>query len=208
MLRMRNDRPDTRFNTMKSFKILPALLLPALAGCGGTTVRYEDPAKVETINSDFGSTDLLMIAQKMTQSFTNSNVWGEGKPRIVFGGVKNRTRQHLDTQNITDTIRTALIQSGKFTVLAGQEGIEELNRESTYQQSGAVDQAAAVELGKQLGGEYVLFGRFTEIRKRNDDIKSSWLKFTMNAVNVQTREIVWADEQQISKIEEKASVGW
>ncbi|MFQ5750026.1 MAG: penicillin-binding protein activator LpoB, partial [Planctomycetota bacterium] len=88
--------------TMKSLNLLPALLLPALVACGGTTVRYEDPAKVETLSSDFGSTDLLMIAQKMTQSFTNSNVWGADKPRIVFGGVKNRTRQHLDTQNITD----------------------------------------------------------------------------------------------------------
>jgi PBP1b-binding outer membrane lipoprotein LpoB len=30
----------------------------------------------------------------------------------------------------------------------------------------------------------------------------------MNAVNVQTRELVWADEARISKREEKSLFGW
>lgn len=182
-----------------------AVLLPAACA---DRVTYQDPEAPDTINARFGGGDLLMIAQDMTQSFLNAGVWGEGKPRIVFGGVKNRTRQHIDTQNITDTIRTALVQSGKFVVLTADEGLEEIRKETDYQQSGAVDQATAVELGKQYGSEYVFYGRFTEIPKKDGGDKLSWYKFTLNAVNVQTRQIVWADEKTISKLEEESVLGW
>ena len=54
----------------------------------------------------------------------------------------------------------------------------------------------------------MLYGRFTEIYKHEDDVKSRWMKFTLNAVDVESRAIVWADEKQIAKVEERGSVGW
>lgn len=177
-------------------------LIATAAACSQET-RYEDPEAVETIDARFGQTDLHLIAEEMTDSFLATDAWGVGsQPRLVVGEVRNRTKQRVDTKNITDTIRTALVQSGKFTVLAGDQGIAEINKEVDYQQSGAVDMAAAVELGKQLGAEYVLYGRFTEIAKKNDDIQSRFMKFTLNAVNVQTRQLLWAHEKEISKITE------
>ena len=95
-----------------------------------------------------------------------------------------------------------------LTNTTGNEGIAEIDQEVAYQQSGAVDLASAAELGKQLGAEYVFYGRFTEIRKQRSDTTAAWYKFTMNAVNVQTREIVWAEEQDIAKKETKAFIGW
>ncbi len=187
--------------------LLAGLALFGLASCQ-TRTTYEDPEGTEVLSTDFSYTDLMAIAQDMVDSFLGTNVWGEERPRIVMGGVVNRTDQHIDTQNITDTIRTALIQSGKFTVLASDQGIAELEKELEYQQSGAVDQAAAVELGKQLGAEYVLYGRFTNLREKRGDVESVWYKFTLNAVNVQTRQIVWADEKILRKREEKSFLGW
>ncbi|KAA3606723.1 MAG: penicillin-binding protein activator LpoB [Planctomycetota bacterium] len=183
----------------KSLLLLLAAL-PALAACS-TETRYEDPEAVETIDARFGQTDLQVIAETMTQSFLQANVWGEGeKPTLLFGGVTNVTKQHVDTKNITDTIRTALVQSGKFRIVVGDQGLGEIQKEVDYQQSGAVDPTTAVELGKQRGAEYVLYGRFSEIAKKKGDIHSRFMKFTLNAVNVQTRELVWAEEKQISKI--------
>ena len=167
-----------------------------------------DPNDPENINIAFGFDDLKTIANDMTQSFLESNAWGGDRPRIVFGGIRNRTQQHIDTVNITDTISTALVQSQKFTVLAGEQGISEIDQEVAYQQSGAVDLASAAELGKQLGAEYVFYGRFTEIRKERSSTTATWYKFTMNAVNTQTRQIVWAEEQDIAKKEEKSFLGW
>ena len=146
---------------------ITALLLGSLVAVSCShKVQDIDPNNPENINLAFGFDDLKTIATDMTQSFLDSNAWGGDRPRIVFGGIQNRTTQHIDTVNITDTISTALIQSQKFTVLAGEQGIGEIDNEVAYQQSGAVDLASAAELGKQLGAEYVFYGRFTEIRKQ------------------------------------------
>lgn len=188
---------------------ITALLLGSLfaASCSHN-VQDIDPSDPENINLAFGFDDLKIIATDMTQSFLDSNAWGGDRPRVMFGGIQNRTTQHIDTVNITDTIRTALTQSQKFTVLAGEQGLGEIDSEVAYQQSGAVDLASAAELGKQLGAEYVFYGRFTEIRKQRSDTAAAWYKFTMNAVNTQTRQIVWAEEQDIAKKETKSFFGW
>jgi len=188
---------------------LSALLigLLAISSCSHK-VEEINPDDPENINLAFGFDDLKTIANDMTQSFLGSNAWGGDRPRVTFGGISNRTGQHIDTENITDTIRTSLIQSQKFTVLATTQGIGEINSEVAYQQSGAVDLASAAEIGKQLGAEYVFYGRFTEIRKQRSGTAAAWYKFTLNAVNTQTRQIVWAEEQEIAKKEQKSFLGW
>lgn len=195
---------------MQPARTLLLLLAAAPLGACSTEVTYEDPEGVEILSTDFSYSDLKMIAQGMTDSFLATGVWGQDIPRVAVGGVINRTNQHIDTQNITDTIRTAFVQSGKFSVLetAGAQGLDELEKETDYQQSGKVDQAAAVELGKQLGAEYVFFGRFTTITARAGSTESVYYKFTMNAINVQTRQIVWADEKDLRKRKEKSLFGW
>ena len=71
---------------MNNFTKILALCLTLLvaAACSKQT-RYEDPGKVEVLNSEFGSTDLLMIAQTMTDSFIGSTNWEGDRPKIVFG---------------------------------------------------------------------------------------------------------------------------
>ncbi|MCP4093441.1 MAG: hypothetical protein GY747_08330 [Planctomycetes bacterium] len=182
-------------------------LIAVTGGCSNK-VTLEDPEGIEVLSTNFSPTELQAIAQTMTESFTASNAWGTDKPRIVFGGVANRTNQHIDTVNITDTIRTALIQSQKFTVLAGEQGLSEIQGELDYQGAGSVDLASAVELGRQLGAEYVFYGRFTTIMSAGGDVESIYYKFTFNAVNTQTRQIVWADEHQMRKRQEKTLFGW
>ena len=192
-------------------KFHPSLLLCCAAltatACS-TTPSYEDPDAVYVAGNEFGFSDLHLIAEQMTNSFLATDAWGGEKPRIVFGGIQNATNQHIDTRNITDTIRTALIQSGKFTVLAGEQGIGEIQAETGYQQSGAVDLASAVELGRQSGAEYVFYGRFTTLASVDGNTKEVYYKFTMNSVNAQTREIAWAEEKRIRKREKKSLFGW
>lgn len=192
---------------MSARTLIAFALAGSLTACSGN-VTYEDPEGTEIIGIGFSYTDLNQIANELTDSFLATNAWGNDTPRLVFGGVENRTNQHIDTQNVTDTIRTKLIQSFKFTVVAGEQGIGEMDNEIAYQQSGAVDQAAAVELGRQLGAEYVVYGRLTSIYEKRGDVQSIFYKFTFNAVNVQTRQIIWAAEERIRKREEQSLFGW
>ena len=89
-----------------------------------------------------------------------------------------------------------------------EQGLSEIQNELDYQGSGSVDLTAAVELGRQLGAEYVFYGRFTTIKSAGGDVESLFYKFTFNAVNTQTRQIVWADEHQMRKRQEKTLFGW
>jgi penicillin-binding protein activator len=189
------------------FSTLTLLTLALAAGSCSGKVQQIDPEGSDTINIEFGFGDLMSIANDMTQSFLGSNIWGGEKPRIVFGGIRNRTTQHIDTEGISDAIRTALIQSGKFTVLASKVGLAEITEEVDYQQSGAVDLATAAELGKQIGAEYVFFGALREIRKQRGSTTAAWYTFTLNAVGTQTRVIVWSDKKDIAKKEEKTFLG-
>jgi uncharacterized protein (TIGR02722 family) len=192
---------------MTSRSLLAFALAGGLAACSGN-VTYEDPEGTELLSTGFSYSDLNQVASAMTDSFLGTNAWGGDTPRVVFGGVENRTNQHIDTKNVTDTIRTKLIQSGKFTIVAGDQGLDELDEEIAYQQSGAVDSAAAAELGRQLGAEYVMYGRLTSIYEKRGDVQSVFYKFTLNAVNVQTRQIIWAEEDRIRKREERTLFGW
>lgn len=193
---------------MKNLRTLLLCCAPLAVAACSTTASYEDPDAIYVAGNEFGFSDLHLIAEQMTNSFLATDAWGPDKPRIVFGGVQNRTDQHIDTKNITDTIRTTLIQSQRFRVLAGDQGISEIEGETGYQNSGAVDPASAAELGRQLGAEYVFYGRFTTLASADGNTKETYYKFTLNSVNTQTREIVWADEKRIRKREKKSLFGW
>jgi len=100
---------------------LAALVIVA-AGCASTpAVSYGSPDQVETVTTDFGSTDLQMIAEKMVNSLLASPILASGKQPVFYvQTVRNRTDEHIDTKAVTDKIRVTLLRSGKvkFTAIA------------------------------------------------------------------------------------------
>jgi hypothetical protein len=165
-------------------------------------VQYGDATGVETLTADYGSTDLQMVAAKMVQSMLASPVIQEGnRPVLQVATVVNKSEEHIDTQAITDKIRTTLLQSGKVRFSAG-EVRDEMIQELQYQQgSGYVDPATSKKIGKQVGADYLLTGAIAQIRKQKDKDKDVYFKFTMNLVNLESGLIEWADEKEIRKTE-------
>ena len=81
---------------MKNRTLSLAILLSLTAGCA-STVQYDDPGKVETINIDFGSTDLQSMAGSMAESLSAApqlNYYqksGDDKRIIVYSaGIENQ----------------------------------------------------------------------------------------------------------------------
>jgi uncharacterized protein (TIGR02722 family) len=199
---------------MNKLTLLPLLL--AFAGC--SSVDYDDPNKVETMNIDFGSTDLQTLAGGMVDSLIKSpqlnyiqhDYDDKGDQRIVtlMGGVENRTSEHIDTQGITDKMRVKLLNSGKFRFVAGEQGQAEIEQQVTFQQgSGRVASEKAREYGKQLGADVVVYGSLRSIEKDKDRSVESGLykkddvyyQFVLSCVNIDTGEIVWSDEKELRK---------
>jgi len=190
-----------------------------------SSLKYEDPDKVETLTIDFGSTDLKTLAGAMVDSmlaspqlaYLDHEGKGEDKRIIVYtAGVNNRTSEHIDTTGITDSIRTSLLKSGRFRLAASDQGQEDLAEQVRFQQgSGRVDPTQAKAFGKQIGADVVLLGNLRSIEKskrrnledagyKKDDV---WYQFVLELTNIETGEIIWMEEKDIRKTKKTGIFG-
>lgn len=188
-----------------------------------SSLEYDDPEKVETLTIDFGSTDLQMMAGAMVESLTRapqlSHIEKPGDDKrivLYFGGIDNRTTEHIDTGGIADAIKVPLLQSGKFRIVAGEQGQGQIGEQVRFQQgSGRVDPAQAKAFGKQLGADIVLYGTLRSIEKakprsmednlkRKDDV---WYQFTLDATDITTGELIWADQKEVRKTKKQGVFG-
>ena len=188
-----------------------AASLVVASGCVGTKVRYGDATSAEPLSTDFGSSDLQQIAAAMVDSLLADPdvraATATRKPVLLVASVKNKTLQHIDTESLTDSIRTKLIQSGKFAFIdrtTDQEALDEFNAQK---ESGLVDPAKAVPMGQQAGAEFILTANLAEIAQKAGNKTDVWYKFTMNLKNLRTGILDWAEEKEIRKVGEKRWFG-
>ncbi len=183
-----------------------------IAGCTAPMrVQYGDPAWTETTTIDFGSTDLQDIANKMVGSLLTFppivQVTRERRPVIFVERIKNKTLEHIDTESITDTIRTKIVHSGMFRFI-DMTKVDAVMKQLEYQsESGLVDPAKSASFGRQIGAEYMLYGNLSSIVKRTGGVKDVYYKFTLNLMHLQTGILEWADEKEIRKIRSRAKLG-
>tara|TARA_R110001606_G_scaffold261206_12_gene409455 strand:+ start:4752 stop:5327 length:576 start_codon:yes stop_codon:yes gene_type:complete len=181
-----------------------------VSGCA-SRVNYGDAQARETVTTDFGSTDLQMIAAKMVDdmmvfppivAITQSR-----RPVMFVDQVKNKTSEHIDTESVTDTIQSKLINSGKFRFV-DMTVVNKVRQQLEYQQdSGMVDQSTATQMGRQIGAEFMLYGNLSSIVKRDDSTKDVYYKFTLKMLNIQTGIIEWSGEKEIRKTRKRTLFG-
>lgn len=183
-----------------------AALAAFLAGCA-TTVEYGDATSSKPISTNFGSSDLQQIAATMVDSMLADEVLQEisadGPPLLIVDKVKNKTMQHIDTESVTDSIRTKLIRSRKFSF---QDRTTEaaLSEELAYQQAAAQDPVAS---GQQDAPHYMLTSNLTEIEQEQGRLKDVYYKFTMSLRDLKSGRLVWADEKEIRKQKTRSIFG-
>lgn len=198
---------------MKMRSLLPLTLgALLLGGCSSTTVSYGDPTATETVTADYGSTDLQGIATKMVDSMLSSpatrDITAAGRPVMFMDSIRNKTSEHIDTEAVTDTIRTKLLASGQFRFV-DMSKVAAVKQQLEYQQSsGLVDPASMVRLGKQTGARYMMYGNLSSIVKDNGKVKDVFYQMTMNLMDLQSGELVWADQKEIRKQARKSTFGW
>jgi len=196
---------------------LLALVAPAFGPAGCSSTRYGDPKDTETVNIDWGSTDLQTMTAKMTESLKNSPALAyfdrpnkEADKRVIcyMGKLANQTSEHINTTAITDVIRTDLLNTGRFRFVADKAGQEDIGEQVHFQQeSGRFDPARAMAFGKQIGCEVIVYGTLSSIeKKKGRSLESGGSKFedtyyllVLNAVNVETGELMWSDKGEIRK---------
>jgi hypothetical protein len=198
---------------MKTIFAVLAFAAFLAAGCS-SPVSYGDPDDVETVNIDWGRTDKQVFAQSMIESLLDApelaylnNPGKEDDPRVIayMGDIRNETHEHVDTNMMADSIRSALVQSGRFRFVAGMQGQDEIGERVRFdQESGRVDPEMARYFGQQLGADVVFYGNLRSIDKKGKKsfgrkIEDVYFQLVLNCVNIQTGEILWSNEEELTK---------
>jgi uncharacterized protein (TIGR02722 family) len=197
----------------KMTRIFSVVLIAALVGLSGcaSKVGYGDATARETVNTDFGSTDLQMIAAKMVDDMLVFppivQMTATRRPVAFVDTVKNKTVEHIDMESVTDTIQSKLLNSGKFRFV-DMTVVERVRQQLDYQNdSGLVDPNTAVAMGRQIGAEFMLYGNMSSIVKKDGSTKDVYYKFTLKLLNLQTGIIEWSNEKEIRKTRSKSMFG-
>lgn len=200
------------WNEIRLFVVAAALgALSLITGCAGPQVQYGDAGSSKPLSTEFGSSDLQQIADSMVESLLVFppvvEMTAKKRPVISVDKVKNKTMQHIDTESITDSVRSKLIRSGKFRFIDRTTDAQAIEEITTQQDSGLVDKNTAVDFGGQIGAEYLLTANFSEIKQKAGSITDVYYKFTMNLKNLKTGILEWSDEKEIRKVFKKPMFG-
>jgi penicillin-binding protein activator len=193
---------------MKKVWLAIALSTAALlSGCA--SVQYGDATARETVNTQFGSTDLQMIANQMVDQMLVFpplvQATATRRPVAFVDRIKNKTTEHIDMESITDSIQSKLINSGKFRFV-DMSVVDRVREQLEYQRdSGMVDDQQAMVMGRQVGAEYMLYGNMSSIVKRDSRTQDVYYKFTLKLLHLETGIIEWSGEKEIRKTRNR---GW
>lgn len=185
---------------IKSFALAIALIM--LAACSSPQVRYGDAKSVETVNADFGSTDLQSIAESMARSLLQAKAISASReaPTVTLAAVKNKTSEYIDTSVIGEKIRTQLLKSGQVRFAVGanemQSQVDELKRQN---QSGLYKNSTVSKTGNMEGAKYRIEGAISSIVKQTKNVKDIFYVFNLSLINNESGLLEWADEKEIRK---------
>jgi uncharacterized protein (TIGR02722 family) len=182
----------------------------SLSGCA-STIQYGDAGSTKPVSAEFGSSDLQQIAEAMVDSLITFppmvELAASRRPVVSVDKVKNKSMQHIDTESVTDSIRTRLIRSGKFRFIDRTTDAQTIEELKTQQDSGLVDKKTAIDFGQQIGAEFLLTANFSEIRQKAGSTTDVYYKFTMSLKNLKTGILEWSDEKEIRKVFKRGTFG-
>lgn len=192
---------------------IPVLLFGAvLASCGPRQFaqgEYDDVSETRILDDKFNESDGQLLIEEMVDSMAKHPVFAGARlpPVVQIERVRNKTSEHIDTKSMTDSMRTALIKSGKVR-FSNKEDRETLTEEIDYQQqSGRVRRDSQKRKDGSIGADFVLTGDLSSNVQQVGNKKLVYYKLTLNLTNLTTGLIEWSDEKPIRKRFKKRSVG-
>jgi TolB-like protein len=86
--------------------------------------------------------------------------------------------------------------------------IGEMSSEFELAESGFIDPAKAKSAGKALGADYFLYGEVGSIKKTDGGKRLNYYRLSMKLADVETNEVLWAEEFETRKLETRPGLGW
>ena len=196
--------------------VLAVVAVTGLTGCAAfrQSVRDTDPESASTLTASYDQRDLLSWTDEVVKLILDSPFppADSGRPIVAAFSIQNRTKKHLDTQALMDTITTKLLDSGKIR-LANTTRRDDLLKEQGYQLANAPPESR-VTVGRQLGAKYMLTGSLVEIGNksgrqvrvsRKEDI---YYQLTMEITDLETGLIEVRKQVERMRRVSKPIIGW
>lgn len=175
--------------------------------------EYSDPAKQEIVDDKWNETDAHKTAEHMIKKMIVGEWLKEfrklegRRPVLILSDVENRTDEHLDVKELTESIRTEMINSQrvKFVSKALRDKMLE---ELKYQNSGAVNKETAKKKGRQVGADFLLAGSISSQVHTEGNLRTVSYKTNLNLTNIETAIIDWTDIYEIKKRFKRSGSSW
>ena len=190
-------------------------LIMSLSACQTSAPKRIDGDDPENVTIGFGRTDIQEIVETAFKKFSAANPQSDWSPKakpnpyVCVGKVSNQTDEHVDTKNVTDMLRSRLQESSLLRFTTDQDKRKGMLREvDDQEESGLYKGDKAAKQGNWIPPEYILDGRLSSIRKKNDSVEDVYYAFVLKLTDINSGVIVWESITQIAKEKTKAGVGW
>lgn len=189
------------------------LLVIATTITACATTRDIDPDANIHYDASYDFSDKKQIVDHLSQNLLDFVDVTNSRPVLISYGIGNETSEHINTGGISDDIRLALVQSGKYQLINEAQRAN-ITTESDFQKTGAVPVSQRIAQGRQLGADYVLAGTLRSIVKdQQRQIRLSKRKLVHYSLNLEltdtaTGAVTWADKVEIARESSRPIIGW
>ncbi len=186
---------------MKTLRIL--LLTVALTSCARSVTRV-DPGEAIDLSGRWNDTDSRQVATAMINNLMSSDKFKEyvqqlgKKPAIIVGLVRNRTSEHIDTENYIKRIELSIFNSGVADLVESGAFRDKLRVERVNQRDFANAKTVA-KWGEETGANLMLFGEMTSETDVYQKQRVVNYVTTLFLTDMESNKRVWYGQQEIKK---------
>jgi uncharacterized protein (TIGR02722 family) len=187
-----------------------------ISGCAAfrMSVREQDPEQSPALTARYDQNDLLRWGKEISDDILAHPFIknADARPIVVVMGIQNRTKTHMDMKAISDTVTTALLDAGRVRLINAARR-DDLLQEQGYQLHNCPEDKR-VQIGKQLGAEYMLTGSLVEIEQesgrqvRVSKQQDVYYQLTVELTDLQTGEIALRKQRDRLRRASKPLIGW
>jgi uncharacterized protein (TIGR02722 family) len=163
-----------------------------------------DPGQSMDLSGRWNDTDSRQIADSMINNLLASAKFKEyakdlgRKPAIIVGLVRNKTSEHIDTDNFIKKIEVAIFNSGLAEVVESGDFRDKLRLERAQQQDFAKSSTVS-KWGMELGANLMLFGEMTSETDTYQKQRVVNYVTTLYLTDMESNKRIWYGQEEIKK---------
>lgn len=190
--------------------LLSLILILGMSGCAAKTQLIDVENDTTERAASLEGRDFEQASNAMIQDMLDMGTLSKpnGKPYIlVISRIENNTMQRIDVDELSKSIRIALIKSGKVRVTAFQED-KMVMASSQLRQSKEFNQANVRGKSSLAAPELSLSGKITQREFFVSGMKRIEYRFSMSITDLRNGLTIWEGEEKIKKLADRNAITW